>query len=114
MNFPFARTAMATVITLAVGVATALPAQAQSISGSSSQDIALATQARQALVQAAPFQDADTDLEIAASNGNINVSGWVSYTNDDTLARAIVSKVEGVHSVTTNLRAWSTAHDPRV
>jgi osmotically-inducible protein OsmY len=77
-------------------------------------DAALAAQVKAALLQATPFQDADVDLVVTANQGRVNLSGWVSYENDELPARTIAAKVPGAHGVTSTLRAWSTETDERV
>ncbi|MEX8494162.1 BON domain-containing protein [Sphaerotilus sp.] len=78
------------------------------------EDAALAAQVKAALLQAAPFQDADVDLVVTADNGQVRLSGWVSHENDELPARTIAAKVAGVRSVTSHFHAWSTELDARV
>lgn len=90
-----------------------LPVQAHSVAGNSAEDVALATRVQAALLKAAPFQDNDVDLVVRASRGKVNLSGWVSDTGDDPLARKIAAGVPGVRSVTTSFHSWSTDWDIR-
>ena len=99
---------------LAASLAAVLPAQAQDSQASSSDDIALASKVKAALLEAAPFQDHDVDLSVTASNGPGDLSGWVTYANDPQTAARIAASVQGVRSVTTHLHNWSSDNDSRV
>jgi osmotically-inducible protein OsmY len=77
-------------------------------------DIALASAVKAALLKAAPFRDSDADIAVAARNGNVALSGWVSYQDDSIAARQIAASVGGVERVTSNFHAWSTESDPRM
>lgn len=89
-----------------------VPAQAQSIDNSPD-DLALAARVKTELLKATPFQDADVDLSVAAFNGHVNLSGWVTYANDPRIAARIAASVSGVQDVTTNLHTWSSDRDFR-
>jgi osmotically-inducible protein OsmY len=91
-----------------------VPAQAQTRVDSNSADIALAAEVKAALLKAAPFRDADVDLAVTASNGKVQLSGWVTYADNPELARKIASSVSGVTQVTENLRTWSSEDDARI
>ena len=93
------------------GFAAVLPAQA--VSNPTSADIALAADVKAALLKAAPFQDSDVDLAVTASNGKVELSGWVTYANNPDLARRIASSVSGVKDVTASLHTWSSSDDYR-
>jgi osmotically-inducible protein OsmY len=80
--------------------------------GATPADVALATRVQTALQQARPFQTQATDVTVAAANGQVQLSGFVGYTSDELPARTIAAAVPGVQSVTSTLRAWSTATDP--
>jgi hypothetical protein len=92
------------------GLAAVLPARAQG----QQDDAALASSVKAALLQAAPFKDADVDLAVTASNGVVTLSGWVSYVADEPFAAQIASSVGGVKAVKTALHAWSTEADYRI
>ncbi|WP_294000972.1 BON domain-containing protein [Sphaerotilus sp.] len=77
-------------------------------------DAALATQVKTALLQAAPLQNHGTDVDVTATNGQVNLSGFVGYTTDEAPALAIAAAVPGVQAVTSTLRAWSTETDPNL
>jgi osmotically-inducible protein OsmY len=94
------------------GFAAVLPAQAQSTPTQA--DIALAADVKAALLKAAPFRDADVDLAVTASNGKVQLAGWVTYADNPELAREIASSVSGVKGVTENLRTWSSEYDARL
>ena len=96
------------------GFAAVLPAQAQSNVNPTQADIALASEVKAALLKAAPFRDADVDLAVTASNGKVQLAGWVTYADNPELAREIASSVSGVKSVTDNLRTWSSEYDARL
>ena len=91
-------------------LAAVLPAQAQS----QQDDAALASSVKAALLQATPFKDADVDLTVTASNGQVNLSGWVTYVDDERFAAKIAASVGGVKAVTTAFHAWSTESDYRI
>ncbi len=82
--------------------------------GNTEADRMLAEKVQAAVLAAAPFQDAKTDLTIRADQGRVQLSGWVAYAEDEAPARNIAMKVDGVQAVTTQLRAWSTEHDYRI
>jgi len=82
--------------------------------GATAQDRMLAEKVQAAVLAAAPFQDAKTDLTIRADQGQVQISGWVAYDDDIAPARNIARQVDGVQSVSTQLRAWSTGNDVRV
>ena len=94
--------------------AAVLPAQAQSQINPTPADIALAADVKAALLKAAPFRDADVDLAVTASNGKVQLAGWVTYADNPELARKIASSVSGVKQVTENLRTWSSEDDARI
>lgn len=94
------------------GFAAVLPAQAQS--NPTQADIALAADVKAALLKATPFRDADVDLAVTASNGKVQLAGWVTYADNPELAREIASSVSGVKAVTENLRTWSSNYDARL
>lgn len=87
-------------------------AQAGTATGATGADVALATRVQTALQQARPFQTKAADVTVTATNGQIQLSGFVGYTSDEGPARAIAAAVPGVQSVTSTLHAWSTATDP--
>lgn len=95
---------------LATSFAAVLPAQAQN----QQNDEALAASVKSALLQDAPFKDADVDLAVTASNGHVDVSGWVTYADDPQRAAQIAASVNGVRQVSTHLRTWSSASDFRL
>ena len=99
---------------LMAGLASVIPAQAQSTFNGTQDDVALATNVKAALLQAAPFQDADVDIAVTASNGQVNLSGWVTYANDPQAAAKIAASVSGVKAVTTSFHTWSSDSDYRV
>jgi osmotically-inducible protein OsmY len=94
--------------------AAVLPAQAQSRVDPTPADIALASDVKAALLKATPFRDADVDLAVTASNGKVQLTGWVTYADNPELARRIASQVSGVKQVTENLRTWSSDDDARI
>lgn len=94
---------------LATGFAAALPAFAADVSPS---DAALASQVKAALVQSNDFNNPETDIIVTATQGKINLSGWVNYTSDVQAAEKVVSKVSGVKAVSSNLRTWSSDERP--
>jgi osmotically-inducible protein OsmY len=87
-------------------------AHAGTATGTTPDDVALATRVQSALQQARPFQRASADITVSAASGQINLSGFIPYANDELPARAIAATVSGVQSVTSNFRAWSTEYDP--
>lgn len=91
-------------------LAAVLPAQAQSMQD----DATLASNVKAALLQATPFKDADVDLTVTASNGQVNLGGWVTYVDDEQFAAKIAASVDGVKAVTTAFHAWSTDSDYRI
>ena len=101
------------VITAALisGFAAVLPAQAQT--SMTPADTALAADVKAALLKATPFQDADVDLAVTASNGKVQLTGWVTYANDPDIARKIATSVSGVKEVTATLHTWSSDDDYR-
>ena len=102
-------------IALAAALLTSLAAaQAHTAIGASSDDLALANSVKAALVQATPFQDADADITVTATGGKVALTGWVTYADDDMLARQIAASVGGVNGVTSNFHAWSTDTDSRI
>ena len=102
-------------IALAAALLTSLAAaQAHTAIGASSDDLALANSVKAALVQATPFQDADADITVTATGGKVALTGWVTYVDDDMLARQIAASVGGVNGVTSNFHAWSTDNDARI
>lgn len=90
-------------------LAAVLPAQAQS-----DPDSALASQVKAALLQVPAFQDRDVDLNVSASNGQVLLSGWVTYANDPEAAVKVAARVSGVKAVTATLHTWSSESDYRV
>jgi osmotically-inducible protein OsmY len=86
---------------------------APSVMGATPADMALATDVRAAVMQAKTFQDADVDLVVRAAQGRVNLSGWISYANNDIQARKIAATVPGVKSVTSDFKSWSSEADPR-
>lgn len=101
---------IAGVAALLSSLAAVLPAHAQS----QQDDAALANSVKAALLQAAPFKDADVDLTVTASNGQVNLGGWVTYVDDEQFAAKIAASVNGVKAVTTAFHAWSTESDYRI
>jgi osmotically-inducible protein OsmY len=99
---------------LLTSLAAVVPAQAQTRMDPSSADTALAAEVKAALLKAAPFRDADVDLAVTASNGKVQLSGWVTYADNPELARKIASSVSGVKQVTENLHTWSSEDDARI
>ncbi len=95
------------------GLAFALPAQANSVVGATTEDIALATGVQSALLKDKAFQAANVDIAVRAWQGKVNLSGWVSDAGDDALARKIAASVGGVKTVTSNFRSWSSEGDDR-
>ncbi|MGY0196231.1 BON domain-containing protein [Leptothrix sp. BB-4] len=93
---------------------TAGAAHAGGAVGVTESDRQLAEKVQAAVLAAAPFQDAKTDLTIRADQGKVEISGWVAYDNDIAPARNIARQVAGVQSVSTQIRAWSTESDYRV
>lgn len=112
MNTRFQRVAAAAALLTSLVAAGA--AHAGGVVGNTDADRALANKVQAAVLAAAPFQDAQTDLTITADQGRIQISGWVSHADDIDPARHIARRVDGVQSVTTQLRAWSTEPDYRV
>lgn len=89
-------------------------AHAGTATGATPADVALATRVQTALQQARPFQTKGTDVTVTATNGQVQLSGFVGYTSDELPARTIAAAVPGVQSVTSTLHAWSTATDPNL
>ncbi|MDP4299988.1 BON domain-containing protein [Leptothrix discophora] len=112
MNTRFQRVAAAAALLTSL-VATGA-AQAGGVVGNTDADRALANKVQAAVLAAAPFQDAQTDLTITADQGRVQISGWVSHADDVAPASQIARQVDGVQSVSTRLRAWSTEPDYRV
>jgi len=83
------------------------------VMGATPADMTLATNVRAAVMQASTFQDADVDVVVRAAHGRINLSGWVSYANNDVQARKLAAAVPGVKSVTSDFKSWSSEADPR-
>ncbi len=79
-----------------------------SLVGATPADMTLASNVQSALLKERVFQAADVDLVVRASNGKVNLSGWIGDTNDTALARRVTAAVPGVTKVSTNLRSWST------
>ena len=101
-RFPAARASRksdlrpAWVLSLALlGAASSASAWAHSVGGKSDEDLALAH-----LVQ--------------ASQGQVNLSGWLSYVGNDPRARMIALPVPGVTTVTSHFKSWSSGADPRL
>lgn len=90
-------------------LAAVLPARAQS-----ADDLALASQVKAALLQVPAFQDRDVDLNVSAADGQVRLSGWVTYANDPEAAVKVASRVSGVKAVTATLHTWSSESDARV
>ena len=88
-------------------------ARASNVMGATPADMTLATNVRAAVMQAPTFQDADVDVLVRAAHGRVNLSGWVSYANNDVQARKLAAAVPGVKSVTSDLKSWSNEADPR-
>ena len=88
-------------------------ARAPHVMGATTADMALATEVRAAVLQARTFQDADVDVVVRAAQGKVNLSGWVSYANNDLQARKLAAAVPGVKSVTSDFKSWSSEADPR-
>ena len=99
---------------LLTGLAAAVPASVQDTMGTSSSDVALAANVKSALLQAPPFQDTGVDIQVTASHGKVDLSGWVSYRNDAGAAREVAASVGGVTAVTAHCHSWSTDADYRV
>jgi osmotically-inducible protein OsmY len=108
MNTRFNKFAITAALLTSLAAAV-VPAQAQT-----SADAALAAEVKAALLKAAPFRDADVDLAVTASNGKVQLSGWVTYADNPELARKIASSVSGVKEVTENLHTWSSDDDARL
>lgn len=98
---------------LLTGLAAVVPAQAADVSGATASDVALASQV-QAALQASPIHDNQTDISVAARNGQVELTGFIHYSDDDMPARAIAAAVDGVSMVSSNFRAWSTEPDYRL
>ncbi len=90
------------------------PLQVRPQAMGSEQDQALAAEVKRALMAAPPFQDSDVDISVVALDGQVKLSGWVSYANDEQAARQIAQSVAGVQKVSSDLRSWSTDTDARV
>ncbi|MFM2058789.1 MAG: hypothetical protein RLY71_3174 [Pseudomonadota bacterium] len=90
------------------GLMAGLPVQAHEAVGATSDDMALAQQVQQELLKAPKFQDADVDLVVRVTDGNVNLSGWIDKAPDDSSAHQAAMSVPGVKSVTSNFRAWSS------
>jgi osmotically-inducible protein OsmY len=95
------------------GAGSMTAAPTPSIVGATDADRALATNVRTAVMQSKGFQDADVDVVVRAAHGRVNLSGWVSYANNDVAARKIAAAVPGVKSVTSDFKSWSSDTDPR-
>jgi osmotically-inducible protein OsmY len=113
MNTRFKKFAITAALLTSVAAAV-VPAQAQTRMDPTTADAALAAEVKAALLKAAPFRDADVDLAVTASNGKVQLSGWVTYADNPELARKIASSVSGVKEVTENLRTWSSEDDARL
>ena len=88
-------------------------ARAPHTMGATAADMTLASDVRAAVMQAKTFQDADVDVVVRAAHGKVNLSGWVSYANNDIQARKLAAAVPGVKSVTSDFKSWSSETDPR-
>jgi osmotically-inducible protein OsmY len=80
---------------------------AASSSAMNERDAALAGQVKAAL------QGRGTDVDVTATNGQVNLSGFVGYASDEAPVLAMAAAVPGVQAVNSSLHVWSTASDPR-
>jgi osmotically-inducible protein OsmY len=92
------------------GVSTTAPATtaAPSLIGKTSADVALAGSVQTALLKDRNFQAPEVDIVVRASGDKVNLSGWISNADDESLARKIAGAVPGVSKVSSNFRSWST------
>ena len=106
---------LAWVLSLALlGAASSASAWAHSVGGQSSEDLALAQRVQAALLADGAFQGSNVDLMVQASQGQINLSGWLSYVGNDPRARMVAMSVPGVTAVTSHFNSWSSETDPRL
>ena len=103
------------VLSLALlGVASSASAWAHSVGGKSDEDLALAHRVQAALLADGTFQAPNVDLMVQASQGQVNLSGWLSHLGNDPRARMIALSVPGVTTVTSHFKSWSSGADPRL
>ena len=92
--------------------ATALPASAQTAMPLTGDDAVLVEHVKAALAQSRPLKDADVDIAVSASNGEVRLTGWLTYSNDIATAEQIAASVSGVKSVDTHFHIWSSNGRP--
>ncbi len=105
---------IAAATTLLAGLMAVGASQAGEVVGNTDADRALAGKVQSAMMGAAPFHDPLTDLTIRADQGRVSMTGWVAHADHEALARSIASRVDGVLSVSTTVRSWSTEPDYRI
>jgi BON domain len=102
------------VLSLALlGAVCSASAVAHSVGGKTDEDLDLARRVQAALLVDRAFQAANVDLVVQASQGRVNLSGWLSYVGNDPRARMIALSVPGVTAVTSQFNSWASGADPR-
>ena len=104
-------TALAIAATLLTGLTLGVSAQAHTVAGATAGDVALATSVQERLLSVPAYQAPGTDLVVQARNGQVHLSGFVHYANDDLPARQMAVAVDGVTGVSSNLRSWASETD---
>jgi osmotically-inducible protein OsmY len=97
-----------------MGAASSASVWAHSAGGKSDEDLALAHRVQAALLADGAFQAPNVDLMVQASQGQVDLSGWLSYLGNDPRARMIALSVPGVTAVTSHFKSWSSETDPRL
>jgi hypothetical protein len=54
------------------------------------------------------------DLVVQASQGQVNLSGWLSCVGNGPRARMFALSVPGVTAVTSQFNSWASGTDPRL
>ena len=90
----------------------AMPAQARDTAQTIQADASLVETVRASLGQSGIGAESNTDIQVSASHGAVNLSGWMRYADDPQRAASVARSIEGVQSVTTNVRTWSSRLRP--
>lgn len=55
--------------------------------------------------------DSAKDVTVSSDNGSITLHGWVQNTQDESKARFLASRVEGVSNAYSTIHTFSTNHN---
>lgn len=97
---------------LLTGTLAVVPAHGRDSSQALQADTTLSEVVRAALVTGGVGTESNTSIAVSAAHGAVNLSGWMRYTDDPQRVAKVVRGVDGVKTVTTNMRTWSSRTRP--